>query len=404
MADIDKKGTEQDLVESRTHLVDLTERAAAKDAVKDFEAAAELYSQATELQAELNGELSVENADLLFAYGKSLYNVAVGKSDVLGSKVAGEQPQAHSNTSQERNATSSGSAAAGEGLIKNAVTSGLTKTGTDEGKKDRAEAAQNQPYFQFAGDENFEEPDSEDDEGAEKAGADEDDDDFANAFEVLDMARILYKKKLGQVDESEDKGKSTELPADLTHIRERLADTYDLQAEISLEAERFTDAVTDLTVALEMKQSLYPVEDPSVAECHYKLSLALEFASVNKREDSSEGDGENNAVDEKMRKEAAHHMEAAIESCKIRMTQEQKKLDAGEVIDEDKIAASKRKIANVKDIIADMEQRVGHQIANIGPPSLLLLNLFGLHSICSLSIFAARQYRLRNNRIKRMSS
>ncbi|BDD63801.1 hypothetical protein MPDQ_002510 [Monascus purpureus] len=362
MTEADKTETRITPEDSRARLADLTKRAAAKDAIKDFEAAAELYSQATELQAELNGELSVDNADLLFAYGKSLYNVAVSKSDVLGSKVAGE-PQTLSNSTAGGNIASAGSSTLGDDLIKTAVANGSSETSVSEGKK-LHDAAKNQPYFQFAGDENFDDSDSED-EGAEQVDGDEDEDDFANAFEVLDMARILYTKKLGAAEESQDKGKATDLPSDIQHMKERLADTYDLQAEISLEAERFTDAVTDLKVALEMKQSLYPIEDPSVAECHYKLSLALEFASVNKQKDNDDHEQADGA-DEGMRKEAVHHMETAIESCKIRMTQEQKKLDSDDITDEDKIFAAKRKIANVKDIIADMEQRL---IDLRGPPA-----------------------------------
>ena len=72
-------------------LDDLKAQAQLKYSVKDYNAAAELYSQATELQAELNGEMSSRNAELLYNYGKCLYQVAVKKSDVLGSKVAGEK-------------------------------------------------------------------------------------------------------------------------------------------------------------------------------------------------------------------------------------------------------------------------------------------------------------------------
>ena len=72
-------------------LDDLKAQATLKYAVKDYNAAAELYSEATELQAELNGEMSSRNAELLYNYGRCLYHVAVKNSDVLGSKVAGEK-------------------------------------------------------------------------------------------------------------------------------------------------------------------------------------------------------------------------------------------------------------------------------------------------------------------------
>lgn len=341
--------------DARDRLNQITTRAAAKDAVKDFNAAAELYSQATEVQAELNGEMSPENADLLFAYGKALYNVAVSKSDVLGSKVAGQpQPESSSASAPTGNVTSAESTSVSESLVQNAIASGMAKKSSENNEKVESEAAQNKPYFQFTGDENFDESDEDEDE--EKAGEEEDEDDFANAFEVLDLARILSLKKLEAAEEN-TKGKSAEMPPDVRAIKERVADTYDLQAEISLEAERFTDAVSDLRTALELRQSLHPFEDSSIAECHYKLSLALEFASVNKPAEDT-GEDDQGTVDEGMRKEALTQMESAIESCKIRMAQEQKKLDEDKAMNEDQMTAAKRKIANVKEIVSEMEQRV----------------------------------------------
>ncbi|KAJ5355788.1 hypothetical protein N7517_010397 [Penicillium concentricum] len=341
--------------EKRTQLDDLIARAAAKDATKDHDSASELYSQATELQAELNGELSPENADLLYAYGKSLYNVAVSKSDVLGSKVAGEQPQ--SGTASSTNTSSAGSKSTSDSLVQGAISNSMEKSSSAKRAGKGPEPTESKPFFQFTGDENFVDSDDEDDETAEQADDDEEDDDFANAFEVLDLARVLYLKKLSAAEENDGgKGKSTVVSSDIKHIRERIADTHDLQAEISLEAERFSEAVTDLRTVLELRNSLYPLEDPSVAECHYKLSLALEFASV------QQGDEENGndkpKVDEDMRKEAATQMEHAIASCKVRMAQEEKKLEAEKDGDEDKATATKRKIANVKEIVTEMEQRL----------------------------------------------
>jgi HAT1-interacting factor 1 len=335
--------------EKRAQLNDLIERAAAKDATKDHDSASELYSQATELQAELNGELSPENADLLYAYGKSLYNVAVSKSDVLGSKVAGE-PESGTASSAKASSVESKST----GIVKDAISNSAQSSSVKPAKKE-SEPSGSKPLFQFTGDENFVDSESEDEETGEQ-GEEEEDDDFANAFEVLDLARVLYLKKLEAAEEVDSgKGKSTAVSADTKHLMERLADTHDLQAEISLEAERFSDAVTDLRTVLDLRNSLYPLEDPSVAECHYKLSLALEFASV---QQGDEENGEKPKVDEEMRKEAAVEMERAIESCKVRMSQEEKKLEAEKDEDEDKANATKRKIANVKEIVADMEQRV----------------------------------------------
>ncbi|KAI2785802.1 hypothetical protein POX_h09562 [Penicillium oxalicum] len=370
--------------DKKAQLQDLITRAAAKDAAKDHNAASELYSQATELQAELNGEMSPDNADLLYAYGKSLYNVAVSKSDVLGTKVAGEQPQSSGAVPAAKSSSAAGSGSAtGGSLVKDAISSSMGQTASTSKKSAGVEldSAPSKPFFQFTGDENFVDSDEEDDEGGDGENGDgpdgqeeeEEEDDFANAFEVLDLARVLYLKRLEAAEEaSADKGKGksgaattatdAQLPADLKHIKERLADTYDLQAEISLEGERFSDAVTDLRTALDLRNTLFPFEDPSVAECHYKLSLALEFASVQQHGEGDEDvdedrEGQEKTVDQEMRNEAATQMERAIESCKARMASEQKKLET-EDLDEDKKIATQRRISNSKEIIADMEQRV----------------------------------------------
>ncbi|KAF7719177.1 Uncharacterized protein PECH_001817 [Penicillium ucsense] len=359
------------MTDKQQELNELITRAAAKDAAKDHNAASELYSQATELQAELNGEMSPENADLLYAYGKSLYNVAVSKSDVLGSKVAGEQPQSSGGAATAKPSSSgSGAAATGGSLVKDAISSSMAEGPASSSSKGKlgseTESAPTKPFFQFTGDENFVDSDDEDAEEVEGEGdEEEEEDDFANAFEVLDLARVLYMKRLEAAEESstnKGKGKTADmqLPADLKHIKERLADTYDLQAEISLEGERFSDAVADLRTALDLRNTLFPFEDPSVAECHYKLSLALEFASQQQQQGEGQDedqDGQEKTVDEEMRKEAAEHMERAIESCKARMASEQQKLDSGD-LDEDKKIATKRRISNSKEIIADMEQRL----------------------------------------------
>jgi hypothetical protein len=65
------------------------------------------------------------------------------------------------------------------------------------------------------------------------------------AFEILDLSRVLFLKRLEaeqQRSESEGgKGKDAEEGDSPTvrHIKERLGDTHDLLAEISLENERY---------------------------------------------------------------------------------------------------------------------------------------------------------------------
>ena len=357
--------------DSRTRLNDLVARATLKYSVKDYNAAAELYSQATELQADLNGEMSSQNADLLYAYGRCLYHVAVRNSDVLGSKVASEKREEGAKTPSIQKQKKAKIVDEVKGPRKRAdkdvgaeiVEQRVEKEG-EEGEGEEEEKG-SKPYFLFTGDESFDTSDEEED-GAE--GGDEDrvlddeEDDFANAYEVLDLARVLLLKRLGEGEVGNVKANVADEAQPMRQLKERLADTYDLQAEISLEGERFPIAVVDLKAALALKEELCPQESSLIAEAHYKLSLALEFSSVTqqKNEDGEVEAGEEAHVDETMREEAAKEMEAAIASCKLRIQQEEARLGAYASANGNtgKSNVTNEDINEVKEMVKDMEQRV----------------------------------------------
>lgn len=365
--------------ESKARLDHFTAEATAKYAIKDYDVAAELYSQATELQARINGEMSPRNADLLYAYGKCLYHLALRNSDVLGPRVAGEaQAEESKASSSKKQSNQSKSAGPAAGPAAGATSS----NGHDErnnGKDEDSSLAGKKPLFQFTGDENFD--DSDEDEmasggadGKDGGEAEEDpEDDFANAYEVLDLARILLLKRIEELRDQEEgavegrgKGEASKNSEAMQQLKERLADTHDLQAEIFLEGERFPAAVTDLKAALDLKKELFPESSSLIAEAHYKLSLALEFSSVTRQKDPSEGgENEDNQVqqlDLTMREEAANEMEAAIQSCKLRIQVELARLNGrGENKEVDQHAGkkvTKVDIDDVKEMVEEMEQRV----------------------------------------------
>ena len=376
MSDGEMRATDVSHDQNETEsLESLLAQATAHYAQKNYKTAAELYSRATELQALANGEMSTENADLLYLYGRCLYHVAVEKSDVLGSKVAGEKrdpgfsdPEAGSSNKKPNGVEAEGRIA--EEVIAEAATE------ANHSKVGEQERPENKPYFQFTGDENFDSDDEEDATRAtEDGGAGEEDDDFSNAFEILDLARVLLQRKLEEF-EAKDVGKSKEVgDADAKRqLKERLADTHDLQAEISLEGEQFQNAVNDLRAALALKQELHPADSSLVAEIHYKLSLALEFSSVTEPKDENGEVDQNKAahVDEALREEAAKEMEAAIASCRLRIGKEETVLAAGEVDSTDsKPKITRKSIDEVKDMVQDMEQRVCNGIP-IPRPTLLI--------------------------------
>lgn len=355
--------------DSSARLNDLTAQATLKYSIKDYNAAAELYSQATELQAELNGEMSSQNADLLYAYGRCLYHVAVRNSDVLGSKVAGEKREEGAKKPGSQIQKKGKTVSEVEDSRKRADQEIITKVveTKDEENGARENKEEIRPYFQFTGDENFDISDEEED-GVERNGEDgapeEEEDDFVNAYEVLDLARVLLLRRLEEAEVGKAKANIADEAQPTVQLKERLADTYDLQAEISLEGERFPSAVVDLKAAVALKEELFPQESSLIAEAHYKLSLALEFSSVTQQKDDNgkaEAGGEA-YVDEIIREEAAKEMEAAIASCKLRIKQEEARLGSN-VSSNDLRGKSKvtgDDINEVKEMVKDMEQRASY--------------------------------------------
>lgn len=349
--------------ELKAQLDQLKAAATQQYSLKNYSAAAEIYSEAARIQDLINGEMSPPNAELLYQYGRCLYHVAVSRSDVLGGKVVGEEQPKRKKRKTEADSSAASLAATESniGLIGNALKSGEQKLAEDivEAAAEEKESGTmngasdtSKPYFQITGDENF--TDSED-EDAEDEDAEEEEDDFATAYEILDMARVLTSKQIEILKQSAGKD-TAEIPG-LRQLKERLADTFDLQAEISLENERFHDAINDARDGLMLKLELYPEENSLVAEAHFKLSLALEFASVTS---TAEGEGENPEakaaqIDENLRKEAALEMEKAIASSKLRIWKEEASLPS---LDKAKAEETKKKISEVKEIVADMEQRL----------------------------------------------
>lgn len=124
------------------------------------------------------------------------------------------------------------------------------------------------------------------------------------------MTRSLLDKRLeGQSAEGVEKPylkNADEIPSSeyVSNIK-KLSEVYDLLGEVSLEAENFAQAATDLHRCLELRQQLYPKDSGLVSECHYKLSLALEFS-----------------LTDNLREEATEQMKLAIESVKLRNSKE----------------------------------------------------------------------------------
>jgi len=375
-------------------LATLKAQAAKAYAQKDYSAASDFYAQACELQSSINGDDNPRNAHLLYLYGRSLFQVALTKSDVLGGKPAEEQDEM----------VEKGGKGKGKGKDPSKVEGG----GDEKLKAPAPEVGAKGGFFSFTGDENWDDSeeegegaDAEEDGDAEKEGGD----DFTLAWEILDFARVLFLKQLGSSTCSDESAgdettstkaadgpttgadeikpivqetttdasdgpitsipnpdptppappatsatsTSTEIKPDIKTLQTALADTYDLLGEVSLESESFPQAARDLRSSLELKLALYPPASTLISEAHFKLSLALEFAAA----------GEDVADDHRRngRKEAAVEMELAIASCHARIAKEEAELkELG--ADGDKDGKARKSLEEAREMVGELEVRV----------------------------------------------
>ncbi|KAK0660360.1 hypothetical protein DIS24_g3326 [Lasiodiplodia hormozganensis] len=353
---------------SPSRLEELLAAANLQYSLKNYNGAADIYSEAAQVQEQLNGEMAPENADLLFRYGRCLYKVAIAKSDVLGGRVASEEKPAKK---QKGKPAAASLPSQDEKLAEEVVEAAVEEK--DGVKPEKEPTVESKPFFQIVGDENWDTESDEEDGGEEEGGEEDPEDDLATAYEILDVARVLLSRQLealqNSVRDTSDGGKgkgkapATELDPEERKVMEKLADTHDLQAEIGLENENFVDAVSDFRAALALKEKYLAKESSLIAEAHYKLSLALEFQSMTKvREAQAQAEAsggkvnpEEAKVDEDMRAEAAKEMEKAIESCRLRVSKEE---EAFASVAADKAEEAKAQITDVKEMIEDMENRL----------------------------------------------
>lgn len=128
---------------------------------------------------------------------------------------------------------------------------------------------------------------------------------------------------------------------------------------LTQDCHRYPNAIADARESLRYKQQLLSEDSEIIAEAHFKLSLALEFASVTAQQDE-EGAGMAGAgskeINQELRDEAAGELEAAITSTKLKLQNKEVELATLHSPEDNEI--TRKQIAETKEIIADMEQRV----------------------------------------------
>jgi HAT1-interacting factor 1 len=129
-------------------LADLCAKATALYVQKKYEDAADIFSRATEMQAEMNGEMNPKNAEILFLYGRALYKVGQSKSDVLGGAAPVTEGEGAKKTSSKKANGAKKAAGGAEKAIAGAAGDGTEAKPADTDKK---------PLIQIEGDEDSDE-------------------------------------------------------------------------------------------------------------------------------------------------------------------------------------------------------------------------------------------------------
>lgn len=173
--------------------------------------------------------------------------------------------------------------------------------------------------------------DEEEEDEEDKEDGDQADDDFETAWDILDVARLIFEK-------GEDK--ETQL---------KLADVHLCLADVSLEtgnlymsihetllnclsfAEKFDQSLSDYEKAIEIKEKWLEEDNRELAEAYYKYSLALEFSS-----DKSD--------------EAVPELRKAIDVLKKRLSKLESMADTTEKV--------KDEIKDMQELISDMNLKV----------------------------------------------
>ncbi|ROT41395.1 hypothetical protein SODALDRAFT_331115 [Sodiomyces alkalinus F11] len=339
---------DNDIKSRKVTLADLTAKASALYVRKEYNQAADLYSAAVAMAVDMTDGLDIhpDNGEIFFLYGRSMFKIGQAKSDVLGAKAAGEKK------------TDKAQPKAVEAEAKKSTQESVAAAVVEVSDNKKAEPGPaKKPLFQFEGDENFEASDEDEEDDEAEDGDEEDEMEIAN--DTLEIARLSLEKRLALLEEQESqtngKGKGVVQEGDsanVRHVKERLADTYDLLAEINLENEKFSLASQNFRESLKYKKELYPPESEIRAEAHYKLALALEFASMTTTAEA----GADQALDEDLREEAISEMEAAIASTKLKL--QAKEVESAETANPEENTATKAQISDVRDMIEDMEHRL----------------------------------------------
>jgi len=258
--------------------------------VNDVPAAVSSLAKACELVSGQFGETANECAEPYFYYGKALLELSRMESGVLGNALDGvpeEEGEGNDSKIEDPEKLSEEEKKTVESKVSDAFDENsetlekaeevkealeLNTEAIDTPKEDEVESMDEGNTESESEDVDKENVGGTDKEGEKEAKADAEEEEPSNlqlAWEMLEMAKIVYSK---QIEVGSDASKKPEL-------EERLCSTILLLGEVSIENENYKQAVDDIKTCLE-KQVNMPKDSRLRAETHYQLGVALGFSGL----------------------------------------------------------------------------------------------------------------------------
>ncbi|ESN98818.1 hypothetical protein HELRODRAFT_162278 [Helobdella robusta] len=209
------------------------------------------------------GELANECSDVYYSYGKALLELHRLESTTLGNVLKSDDDDAQENENDDNSSAHSGSS---EELVdeeyEEYADNKSAKNSNGEESVKKIEKSSEQPQSECTSNNNNgtcananESNDASTSKLHSKELEEEDVSSLQLAWEVLELAKVIYLRQ------------------NSSDAKLKLSDTYFRLGDVSLESERFEDAVKDYERCLNLQQEHLPCDSRLIAETLYQLGL-----------------------------------------------------------------------------------------------------------------------------------
>merc|ERR1711872_162934 len=238
--------------------------------VNDVPAAAAEFAQACELLSAEFGETAKECAESYYYYGKSLLEMSRLESGVLGNALDGvpeEEDEANNSKVEDPAKMSEEEKKEVEEKVGEALNQNYDELEKKAEDKLAEEAAKQGKSEEKDTEKDAEKKDGDEEKSVENKEEEEEPSNLQLAWEMLELAKVVYTKQMESADEKNKKD-----------IEEKLCRSILTLGEVSIENENYSQAVEDIQMCLK-KQESFPKDSRLVAETHYQLGVAQGFNS-----------------------------------------------------------------------------------------------------------------------------